>query len=282
MNVVSKPSASDRLPQQIARWGGHRLWHLGPIDELRKARYERRFAAARGNVRMFRGIYGSYAAAAASAPRALPLGWDNVPSAHRLEHERLRVYQSDYPVMFWLSSLLSANRFIFDLGGNVGTSYFAFRRLMTYPLDLTWLVQDVAAIVEYGRSLAMAEPAPGLRFTEDLAELPTADILLITGSVQFLEDPVRFLRSAGPLPRHILINKAPLYERESAVTLESNGVAFCPYHLLNRHQLIAALVDRGYRCVDAWRNYDLNCYVPFYPDHTIPFYSGYYLSREAE
>ncbi len=249
---------------------------------MRKARYARRFAAARGKVRLFRGIYDSYEAAAASAPSTLPVGWDNAVSAGRLQHERDVIFAADYPVLFWLRGLLGDNRSVFDLRGNVGTSYFAFRRLLPYPPDLTWLVHDVPAVVQHGQALALAETAPGLRFTEDCAELAAADILLMKGSVHFLPDPIRFLRTAGPLPRHVLVNKVPLYERESAVTLETNGVSFCPYHLLNRQQFVSVFTDQGYRCVDTWRNYDLNCYVPFYPDHSVPYYSGYYFTRSPQ
>jgi len=264
----------------MARLAERRLWLSGPIAELRKARYERRFESARGNVKMFRGIYDSYDAAAASAPASLPIGWDNVASAHRLEHERLRIFTSDYPTLFWLSRLLPDNQFVFDLHGNVGTAYFAFRRLLPFPTNLTWLVSDVAAIVAHGRELAQHEDAPGLRFTGELDELPLADILLIKGAVQFLHDPIDFLKRAGRLPRHVLINKVPLYDRDPAVTLQANGVAFCPYHLLNRTRFIATFEDQGYRRVDSWLNYDLNCYIPFYPEYTIPTYSGFYFTRE--
>jgi len=106
-------------------------------------------------------------------------------------------------------------------------------------------------------------------------------ILLIKGAVQFLKDPIDFLRHAGRLPRHILINKVPIYDREPAVTLEANGAAFCPYHLLNRRQFDATFEDLGFRRVDSWLNYDLNCYIPFYPEYTIPTYSGYYFVRET-
>lgn len=175
---------------------------------------------------------------------------------------------------------MSDNRFIFQLHGNVGTAYFAFRRLMSYPSNLTWLVHDVPAIVAYGRSIALNEPAPGLRFTEDLSELASADILLLKSAVHILRDPIQFLQHAGPLPAHILINKVPLYDRASAVTLQSNGVAFCPYHLLNRQKFTAIFEKQGYRCVDTWLNYDLNCYIPFYPEYTVPHYSGYYFTRD--
>jgi putative methyltransferase (TIGR04325 family) len=265
--------------QRIVHQGLDQLRRSWPVAALRMRRYERRFAAAEQPVRMFRGIYESYAAASAAAPATRPVGRDNALNARRLEHERHRIFASDYPVLFWLSRLLADSRFLFDLGGDVGTSFSAFRGILPYPPGFTWLVQDVPAIVAHGRSLSGAEP--GLRFTEDYDELGAADILLASGSLQFLPDPLWFVRDGQTLPPHVLVNKIPLYDEPSAVTLESNGAAFLPYHLLNRAQFLAAFAQAGYEPVDAWRNYDLNCYVPFHERHTIPYYSGYYFRRAS-
>jgi putative methyltransferase (TIGR04325 family) len=280
MSVSVSSFLGDQPLRRMTRWGKDQLWQVGPVGALRKARYERRFATANTNVRMFRGIYENYDAAVASAPSTHPIGWDHAASTQRLEHERMRIFASDYPTLFWLDRLLTESSFLFDLHGNVATAYFAFRRVLPYPANLTWLVHDVPAILAKARSLTRNEDAPGLRFTEDLSELERADILLIKGALQFLRNPIQFLTRSGKLPRHVLVNKASIYERESAVTLHGNGVAFHPYHLLNRREFVAAFEDQGYRCVDTWLNFDLNCYVPFHPEHTIPRYSGYYFTRE--
>ena len=63
MPVASSALHDEPLFRRMARLAERRLWRSGPIAELRKARYERRFESARGNVKMFRGIYDSYDAA---------------------------------------------------------------------------------------------------------------------------------------------------------------------------------------------------------------------------
>ena len=265
----------------MARWGKDQLWEAGPVAALRKARYERRFASASTSVKMFRGIYPDYDSAAATAPNTRPIGWNHESMVHRLEHERHRIFTSDYPTLFWLSRLLTENSFVFDLHGNVATAYSAFRQLLPYPANLTWLVHDVPAIIAKARMLAANEESPGLRFTEDLHELPSADILLIKGSLQFLQDPIGFLGRTEKLPRHILINKAPIYDGPTVATLHGNGVGFYPYFLVNRRELVATMEGKGYRPVDTWLNFDLNCYIPFHPECTVPRYSGYYFTRET-
>jgi len=212
MSAVLGTPRHESLLWRMARMGDRGLWQSGPIGALRKARYERRYEAAHGNV---------------------------------------------------------------------GTAYFALRRLLPFPADLTWLVHDVPAVAEQDRLLARDENAPGLRFTSETGELPHADILLIKGAVRFLRDPIDFMMHSRRLPRHVLIKKVRICDRDPAVALEANGVAFCPYHLLNKRQFAAAFEDQGYRCVDSWLNYDLNCFIPFYPEYTILTYSGYYFVRET-
>ncbi len=248
---------------------------------VRDARQWMQFARGPGYKRLFRGLYKDFAAAAAAAPKTLPLGYDNEATARLLENERHRVVASDYPVMFWLQLVLSSVTTVLDFGGNVGISYYGFGRLMDFPKSLRWVVYDVPAVVARGREIASGTAARGLEFTTDLAELAHADVLLAAGSLQFLEDPLRLLRSA-PLPPRVIVNKLPVYDQPSRVTLQATGTAYCPYHLLNRREFMVAMEDRGYSCVDEWRNYDLRCTVPFHPRHKIDAYSGFYfIAHEA-
>ena len=95
-----------------------------PID-----RYEaRRFNAAIGNVRIFRGIYPDFPSALRDIPRDRLEGYDNEASSIRLMDDRLRIFPFDYPILFWLQKLLPACQLLFDLGGNVGISYYGYRK----------------------------------------------------------------------------------------------------------------------------------------------------------
>ena len=252
-----------------------------PLTAIRRTLYERSFALASGQARLFQGKYLSYTAAAAAAPRTRPIGYDNPASARRLEHERHRIVASDYPVIFWLRPLLHDHCVVFDFGGNIGISYFGFRRVVDFSNGLTGVVYDLPAVVDRSQQIAREEPSPGLRFTTDCSELRDADILMAAGSLQFLEDPIDFLRGIGDLPQHILLNKVPLFGRKAAVRLHAMGTAFCPYHLLNQRELLSTFESRGYQCVDAWSNHDCACYVLFHPELTISSYSGFYFRQLA-
>lgn len=261
------------------RWLGDAAGQLTWVRPAVAAAHARRFNRRVGSVRLFRGIYPDYAAALRDIPADRQRGYDNAAAAQRLVHERLRLIPSDYPILFWLSRLLPGQRLLFDWGGNIGTSYLAYRRILPLPAELSWLVNDVPAVVALGEQLAEQEGAPNLRFTTTLDTLAEADILLAAGSIHFIEDPLGDLARAAALPRHILLNKVPVYDRPAAVTLQNFGSALCPNHLFNGADLRARFEQWGYRLVDSWQVLELGCQIPLFPEHCIDAYSGFYFER---
>ena len=251
-----------------------------PLKRLLRSVYDHYFYTASGQVRLFRGIYPDFATARAAAPAGRPIGYDNEETAWRVADERHRVFDWDYPMLFWMGRLLPETGRVFDLGGNVGISYYAWRRYLTWPDGLDWLVADVPHVVAAGERLAREEPSIGLRFTTSLDELPRADLMIAAGVLQFLEDPFGSLALPRGLPRHILINKTPLTDRDDAVTLQATGASFCPYHLFNRARFLARFEARGYRLVDSWTTQGMGMRVPFHPVHDIAAFSGCYFVRD--
>ncbi len=242
--------------------------------------YRNYFNKARGSIRLFHGLYPAFDAAAREVPPEGLVSYDNTASARRVLDEWLGVYPNDYPVMFWLTKLLNEHSRVFDWGGNVGLKYFAYQRYIEYPAGLTWTVAEVPAVVELGEQIARRESATALRFTTDFDGIDSADILLGAGVIQFIDDPIARLAAAPSLPRHLVLNKVPVYDMPSAVTLHNMGTAFCPYHLFNRQALVGALEALGYSLVDEWSSPDVACEIPFYPQHSINAYSGFYFIRK--
>lgn len=241
--------------------------------------YRRRFNNATGRQRLFRGIYPDFVTASQDIPRHRLRGYDNEASAALLAHHRLRIFPFDYPVMFWLQKLLPECQMLFDFGGNVGISYFGYRRYLQYAPALTWLIYDVDAVVAAGEQIARAECAANLKFTTSLAELSRADLLLAAGSLQFIEEPLATLRSVPRLPRHVLLNKLPVGALPAATTLHNMGSALCPYRLFNRKQFVEGVLGLGYELVDEWANPDLGLQIPFFPERSLRAYTGFYFRR---
>jgi putative methyltransferase (TIGR04325 family) len=240
--------------------------------------YEWYFNRLHGSVRLFSGVYPDFKTAQRAIPPDRLVGYDNPASARRVAHDLFRVFPMDYPILFWLSRLLPETRLLFDWGGNIGISYFAFRKHLRYPPDLTWLVSDLPAVVAEGVATATLHPAPGLAFTTSLERMGEAQVLLAAGMLQFIEAPYEVLRAQPRLPNHVLLNKVSVYPLEAAVTLQNMGTALLPNHLFNEAEFVGVFASLGYRVVDQWET-ELGCHIPFHPEHSIRGYKGYYFAR---
>jgi putative methyltransferase (TIGR04325 family) len=253
------------------------------LGAILRGRYEREFAESR-DANLFRGVYGSYEEALATAPASLPKGYDNPASAGMYLDRTRKTYPTDYPVLFWLQKLVrEGRRRIFDLGGHIGVSYYAYRRYLDYPADLTWRVHDVPAVMEQGRRHAAEKDAQRqLSFADDFADARHAEILLAMGSLQYLQDTLaERLAKLAARPPHVIVNLMPLHERASYWTLQSVGTAFCPYRITAAGEFLASFEKLGYALVDTWENPDKKCPIPFHPGHSLDRYHGFYFRRSA-
>ncbi len=263
----------------VARRLGRRLDGMVSLPVLSDL-YDRYFAAATGNVRLFRGVFPDFASARASAPATKPIGYDNNASAWRLEGELRQVLPTDFPVMFWLQKLIQEQSVVFDFGGNVGISFFNFKPYLVYPEGMRWVVCDVPAVAAAGALIARDRGASQLTFVTDPEGVSKADIYLASGVFQYVEDPFRSLREATRRPRHVLVNRTPVLDVGSAVTLQSIGTSFCPYYLFNRKEFLGNFAELGYILADEWRNPGHGCRIPAHQKYNIDEYSGFYFVQE--
>ncbi|MEO6925800.1 MAG: methyltransferase, TIGR04325 family [Rhodanobacter sp.] len=238
-----------------------------------------------GNV--YGGVFASFDEARAKAPSSLSTSFDQAQSGELYTDRLDNVQIVDYPVLFWLSQLFTIGcRQVFDLGGNVGISYFGFQRYLDYPDDLRWLVHDVPSVVAAGRDRATRyDSARKLAFTESREDANGRNVLLCTGVVQFLDYSVpELLQQLRDPPRHVLINVTPLHPDRSFVTLQRVtrnrvGLANCPYRVTAVGEFIAEFKSAGYDVVDRWESMERYMRIPFEPDYSIDRYYGFYFRR---
>jgi putative methyltransferase (TIGR04325 family) len=255
-------------------------WRIPLVRQVLEADYARSFARMPKN--RFRGVYASFAEAQASIPATAKVGYDHDAMAGLYRHRMDKANPSDYAVLFWLKGIIDARSFVFDFGGHVGVAYHGWRNYLGYPPGMRWLVHDVPAIVKVGAELARDRPSEGLAFTSDLAGARGCTIFLAAGSLQYVDESLpALLARTGTLPRHLIVNKMPLYEGPTFVTVQSTGRAFHPYRIYNRAEFVAEVVALGYRVVDDWNNREQYCEIPFAHDRDIDAYSGYYFVRDA-
>jgi putative methyltransferase (TIGR04325 family) len=235
----------------------------------------------------FWGVFTTLDAATRSAPSTKPVGYDHPQLAaeyramleqENWEHSGRLLSSYDYPVLFWLRTLIDQEMIqsIFDLGGNVGVHFYAYGSLLDLPASIQWTICDLPAIVEAGRQIA-AQRNVRLGFTDSITDIDNSDVFLASGSVQYLEDLAALLRAVRQRPRHLLINRLPLYDGERFVTLQNGGSVFYPQHVFNRQQFLGSIDELGYELVDDWEDHVDTCVVPFHPEQSIPSYRGLYL-----
>jgi putative methyltransferase (TIGR04325 family) len=188
----------------------------------------------------------------------------------------------DYPVLPWLQQALEDSTTVFDLGGNVGVSYYGFRQHISFPENLRWTVCELSELVKAGEKMARETNSPALKFTTELADADGYDILFTVGTLQYIEPTLAALLSRFKAkPKHLLINHTPFYEASTFVTLQNLGYAFSPYKVENRLGFIQALQAIGYELMDSWQ-VDRQCLIPFHPDRRINAYYGFYFKLVAE
>lgn len=254
------------------------------LRPLFEAGYRIHFNRATGLRRLFRGVFSSFEEATATAPKRKLLGYNNEESAKLYDDHipAIRIMPSDYPVMFWLQRLLIENLTVFDHGGNLGISYYSYRTRMPYPPGIQWIICDLPEVNKLGRKLAKQRDSQGLSFTERAQDMDGADVLIAAGSLQYIDEPIAgVLCKLKRKPAHIILNKLPVHEDTTFVTLQNTGASFCPYRIFKRQEFVAGLTDLGYRLVDSWTNPDFPCKIPFYPRYSFPAFSGMYLCLQT-
>lgn len=257
-----------------------RLRRAPLVREGLKSLYDVHFATA--SERKFRGVYATFDEAIKAAPKTRPVGYDNPESAKMFVENYRIINPCDYPVLFWLKDVLEGASSLFDLGGNVGISFYSYQRYLNYPSDLSWIVYEVPEVAEQGRQIAKKERAKGLLFTTNLESADGADILLTAGALQFVEQPLsEILAKLREKPTHLIVNKTPMRAGEQFVTLQALGTAFCPYYIFNRTAFISSICANGYELIDSWDNAEVSCQIPLYPEHSVPAYSGLYFRRAS-
>ncbi len=238
--------------------------------------YEQHFARAPGSRRLFRGVYRTFEEARRDAPNTKPVHYDD-SGYHYGEHHRV-VQPSDYPVIFWLSRTFEQCTSLIDFGGNVGIGFYSFQKYFPYPAGLRWLVYDLPEVVESGLRIHQAEGSPAaLRFTTTLSDCRDFEIFLASGSLQYVPETLpELLEKMGGKPNHLLLNRLPVCDGDSFVTLQSTGTAFSPYRIANRAELLDQISGLGYELEDSWANPDLTLFIPGDPAHSLAAFGGMY------
>ena len=227
----------------------------------------------------FKGIYSSFAAAMAAAPQGRLHGYNHQEVAHAHGEGTDQLNQADYPVLFWLERLLPATGRVFDLGGNLGVAFYAYRKYLNFPDSLRWTVCEVSATVAAGARLAQQKGASQLAFTNRREEAEGAGIYFSAGALQYIEEPfAEIISGLSAPPPHLLLQRVPLSEGLTFITLQNNGEWVVPYRVMNEQEFTSSMIALGYDLIDHWK-IPRSLEVIGSPAHRVESYRGMYYRR---
>ncbi|GAA0717971.1 hypothetical protein GCM10009105_25440 [Dokdonella soli] len=198
------------------------------------------------------------------------------------DHRLTMLESFDYPALFWFSKFLDGGqRRIFDLGGHVGLSYYAFQQYLDYPGDMRWQVHDVPAVMQSGRALAAERDEKGMLEFVDLAAADGSDVLMAKGSLQYLDYTLSdLLLRLDKRPAHVLVNLTPMHSSRAFFTLQHIVIAICPYRIGALPEFLASVRSLGYHLIDCWDHPERTVRVPFHPECYVDRYYGFYFRRD--
>jgi putative methyltransferase (TIGR04325 family) len=223
------------------------------------------------------GVYVSRRKALRAIPLGRTTGWDNEAAAriwagYPEEGEAWPVWPNSYPVFFWLSRLLEPGTAILDYGGSVGLSYYGYRRYRTLPEGASWTIVEVPQIAARGRLIAEREEVKDLFFATDIAAPEACDILLASGSLQYMEQAVPgLLEQRMGLPRYLLLSKVP-FAADSFWSLDNFGPAVSPYRVFEEVGFLGYFTEHGYELVDRWRIAEISSDIAFHPEMRMRYH----------
>jgi putative methyltransferase (TIGR04325 family) len=229
-----------------------------------------------------RGVYSSFAEARAAVPKNSKVGYDNKESGNLYPYLLDYTKISDFAALFHFTQLVKPGSRIFDFGGNTGPLFYTYSSRWPLPPGVTWTVCDVPAVVEAGRALAKTRPSEGLAFTSRFEDAAGADLLLTSGTLQYVEEnlPTLLGRLRDAQPRHVLANRTALWDKPSFATLQNLGPVICPYQVRNRAAFLFEMDAAGYRIADTWECPESGISVRWRPAYRVRPYVGLLFERK--
>ncbi len=210
-------------------------------------------------------------------------GHENSHNVQRHFELSTRARPSDYAAFFHLQPIVSSLHTVFDLGGNAGNLFYSYSQYLTWPSDLIWLVKDLPGNMAAGETIAIKREAQALRFTPDWSQAGNVDLLIVSGSMHYLDKPLaQMIAELAKRPSYLLINRSPLTDGVPVATIQDTGYFKVACMLHNRLELIHELERLDYAVVDQWEAAELTLQIPGYPEHRIRTYSGMFLRLKRE
>ncbi len=152
---------------------------------------------------------------------------------------------------------------IVDLGGSLGSSYFKMKDIINQNYKNTWNIVEQKSFVKIGRKKLKEK---GLNFFDNLKNLRNKkiDVLILSGSLQYLEDPNHILKIIFDLkPEIILLERLSILKvkNEPTICVQKRGDNSYPIWFFSNKYIIEKFKKNKYNLVESFPpEFDHNLY----------------------
>jgi putative methyltransferase (TIGR04325 family) len=231
-----------------------------------------------------KGVFGSYREARDHLPSAmgydqsLILDVDDVPALTASRQDNtLRNY--DEPIVNFISDKISRNTAVFNVGGNVGIEYYAYKARIPAIANTDWTICEIESVVERGTALARTRQEHNLQFTTDVSRGDGANIFLCVGTAQYLTEPVWVtLQRYKSLPKYVVLGYFPAGIMPRFYTVQNIGYSYAPYCIFSLSEVRESFEMLGYSLAVEWST-ARPVRVPFHASRSISHFYTLIFSR---
>jgi putative methyltransferase (TIGR04325 family) len=104
---------------------------------------------------------------------------------------------------------------VVDFGGSLGSFYLQHKKFLKDVSGLQWSIVEQSEYVEVGQKEFEDETVQFFLTLKECAKRGPIDVVLFSGSLQYLEDPYHFLEQAAALSVCVMVDRVPFIGRDT-------------------------------------------------------------------
>ncbi|MBD2187106.1 methyltransferase, TIGR04325 family [Pseudanabaena mucicola] len=107
--------------------------------------------------------------------------------------------------LMWVAAQNNGKLHVLDFGGSLGSSYFQNRQFLSNLTEVTWSVVEQSHFVECGREFIADDCLQFYLTIDECLEKRSPNVILLSGVLQYLENPFLILHKLGSTKANFLI-----------------------------------------------------------------------------
>jgi putative methyltransferase (TIGR04325 family) len=114
--------------------------------------------------------------------------------------DRIQYAWATLAAVLWGASMAGGSLRVLDFGGSLGSTFFQNRRFLNQLREIRWGVVEQAAFVELGRRELQDDRLQFFATIAEAAQSLKPNIVLLSGSLQFMPEPAAVLAELRAIP----------------------------------------------------------------------------------